>query len=418
MARESASVSTNPRTILIWSTAPLPALRGDSVHILELAKGLAARGYQVHLLGELVEKPDFYTTHFPHLVFHQVRYLRGFWHVYQLIKKHQIELVHAYVYCFSEAGALGAKLAGVPLVIEVGDDPISCYFESRPEWKRYWGSWNERLAERWLRLLFQAADGVATLSRHLLDWYGGRYALPRACGVFPQAANLEQFQPGDSSWLRERLGFEPEDQIVHFAGSSAYLHGCHVLVESLPAVLVACPRARFVFTVGGEEARAEVQGRLQKLGILPQHVRVQGLPFQEMADMHRASDVCLAPHVNECPRPLGCSPKKMSEYMACGRPVLCSDIPELLEYGGDACEYFRAGDSQSLAHQLIALLQDPQRRQLLAEKGLARARQRYDAQQRIEEITRFYPTVEAHRGRLSWATQWLGLQLYRYWRGR
>jgi glycosyltransferase involved in cell wall biosynthesis len=62
------------------------------------------------------------------------------------------------------------------------------------------------------------------------------------------------------------------------------------------------------------------------------------------------------------------------EAMACGCPVVASDIPALREVAGDAAVLVAPGDPAALADALRGLVASPGRRQDLAGAGLARAR--------------------------------------------
>lgn len=57
------------------------------------------------------------------------------------------------------------------------------------------------------------------------------------------------------------------------------------------------------------------------------------------------------------------------EAMACGTPVICSNIPILQSIYGDAAIYFERGDHRSLRNKLIALLNDLDLQEELAERG-------------------------------------------------
>jgi glycosyltransferase involved in cell wall biosynthesis len=59
----------------------------------------------------------------------------------------------------------------------------------------------------------------------------------------------------------------------------------------------------------------------------------------------------------------------VAEAMACGCPVIASDLPEIRGWAGDAPLYVPAGDRDRLADALIFLATDPQRRDEMARRG-------------------------------------------------
>ncbi|MCX6047405.1 MAG: glycosyltransferase, partial [Chloroflexi bacterium] len=61
------------------------------------------------------------------------------------------------------------------------------------------------------------------------------------------------------------------------------------------------------------------------------------------------------------------------EAMACGTPVLCSQIPSLLEIIGDSALTFPAHDEAALAASLALLINQSALRAALRSTGLAQA---------------------------------------------
>jgi glycosyltransferase involved in cell wall biosynthesis len=62
------------------------------------------------------------------------------------------------------------------------------------------------------------------------------------------------------------------------------------------------------------------------------------------------------------------------EAMACGTPVVASDVPALREVAGDAARLVPPGDAEKLAAAVSSLLSDPSAAQLAREQGKLRAR--------------------------------------------
>jgi glycosyltransferase involved in cell wall biosynthesis len=61
----------------------------------------------------------------------------------------------------------------------------------------------------------------------------------------------------------------------------------------------------------------------------------------------------------------------VAEAMASGCPVVASDLREIREWAHDAPAYVPVGDSTALANALIALAEDPERREQMAARGRA-----------------------------------------------
>lgn len=77
------------------------------------------------------------------------------------------------------------------------------------------------------------------------------------------------------------------------------------------------------------------------------------------------------------------------EAMACGAPVVCSDIPVLREVCGEAVRFVAPGDPASIADGIVEVLTRPGFRQDLARRGAKRAA-RYSWTDYAESLTAIY----------------------------
>ncbi len=62
------------------------------------------------------------------------------------------------------------------------------------------------------------------------------------------------------------------------------------------------------------------------------------------------------------------------EAMACGAPVVATNVTSIPEVGGEAAEYFNAGDSNALRNILDEIINDDAKRSCLKKKSLSRAK--------------------------------------------
>ncbi len=63
----------------------------------------------------------------------------------------------------------------------------------------------------------------------------------------------------------------------------------------------------------------------------------------------------------------------VQEAMACGTPVICSNVSSLPEVAGDAALFFGPGDTEALAEAMAQLWKEPALREELARRGPAQA---------------------------------------------
>ena len=105
------------------------------------------------------------------------------------------------------------------------------------------------------------------------------------------------------------------------------------------------------------------------LGVADDVVWVGGVPLAETADFYRAADVFVYPSFNET---FGLP---LLEAMACGTPVMTSNVSSMPEVASDAALLVDPYDVDALARGIARLLSDQALRDTLVARGFTRARQ-------------------------------------------
>ena len=149
----------------------------------------------------------------------------------------------------------------------------------------------------------------------------------------------------------------PDEVLLH-VGSTIARKRIDVLLEVFASVRAAMPGVRLVRA--GGPFTAEQEALAGRLGLEPGAVTV--LPYIDratLAAVYRRATLVLQPSDAEG---FGFP---VVEAMACGSPVIASDLPVLREVGGDAAQYCRVGDVAQWSAVVAALLRerrdDPQR---------------------------------------------------------
>lgn len=138
-------------------------------------------------------------------------------------------------------------------------------------------------------------------------------------------------------------------EILH-VGSTIPRKRIDVLLDVVAALRPRYPTLRLI-RIGGEFTR-EQRRRVARLGI-ERHVTV--LPFLErrvLAAVYRRATVVLQPSDREG---FGLP---VAEAMACGTPVVASDLKPLREVGGEVASYCPVGDVNAWATTVSALLEE------------------------------------------------------------
>ncbi len=219
---------------------------------------------------------------------------------------------------------------------------------------------------RWFRALvartiagLRHAGRVACVSVAVRDeLVGAGLVDPARARVVPNGvdAAMQPEPREDADAAAERLLGPPRPADILNVGSAIGRKRIDVLLRAFAGIRAARPDARLL-RVGA--LGADHRALASALGI---DTAIVELPFQDravLASIYRRSAVLLMPSDREG---FGLP---IAEALACGTPVVASDIPSLRETGGTAAVYAACGDDAAFAREALALVEAPagQRRQ-------------------------------------------------------
>jgi len=209
--------------------------------------------------------------------------------------------------------------------------------------------------------------------------------------TFPWGVDLRHFSPepktskDHTSGLRSRLGWGEEVFVLLSTRSWEPIYGVEVLAEAFVVAAQQHPELRLMMLGNGSLAtrlrQIFIQGQVIDQVVFPGQINQSDLP-----KYYRAADLYVSASRSD-----GTS-ISMLESMACGCPVLLSDIPGNLEWikPGEQGWFFRDGNIQSLADALIKAIAN--RKALAGMRQSARllAEQRADWEKNFPELLRAY----------------------------
>jgi len=109
------------------------------------------------------------------------------------------------------------------------------------------------------------------------------------------------------------------------------------------------------------------------------------VPYKKVPDYIGAMDICVAPHKKGSNQ---ASPVKIFDYMACGRPVVASDIEVVREIIGESKSALLVSPEQAddLAKGIISLIEDDERRKEMSIRGRERAVYNFDRKKVTQDL--------------------------------
>ena len=188
--------------------------------------------------------------------------------------------------------------------------------------------------------------------------------------VINNGANTEQFKPMDSNESRNKLELDSTKYYVCFVGNLAPWQGLENLIQAAPFILKACANTRFLI-VGDGIMKKECMNLAENIGLSYRFIFTGSVLHEHIPLYINASDVCVAPFTKTRNEKIGLSPLKLYEYMACGKPVVASNIKGV----GDLLEHEQTGIAvppdkpDELATAIIKLLQNESIRKQIGTNG-------------------------------------------------
>lgn len=240
-----------------------------------------------------------------------------------------------WVYCI-DLGLPGAPLAalrrrtgGVRLVYELGDParPLMAN-QGLPAWQVAVTDWMDRRLPRY-------ADRLVFRGSYLADYFrqlAGRRSLPPWIWL-PDGVDTRAFRPrrGDPevAALRRAHGLEGRFVVglvgtIHHNPIHDLFYGWD-LAEALARLPAEVPVTGVV--VGDGNGRPVLEARRERLGLGDRLKLVGRLPHDQVPTWMSAFDVALSTQTDD-PVGWGRTTAKLPEYLACGTPVLATDVGE------------------------------------------------------------------------------------------
>jgi len=246
--------------------------------------------------------------------------LAGIRHGNRLVQSKRIEMVHARSHIPATIALALKRRFGLKMIFDVRGLMAEEYVDAK-HWKK--GSVPYRLTKAMESRALQGSDGVVTLTEKIWpaikDWKGlrGREVIHE---VVPCCADLDRFRFSQEDRDRVRADLSLQDRFVLvYSGSIGGWYLTDKMADFFVALLRRKPNGHFLWLTGGD------QGLVEKLmlnrGVNLDQFTVRNVATADVSSYLSAADVGIAFYKPTFSR-LATSPVKVSEYLACGLPVI------------------------------------------------------------------------------------------------
>jgi glycosyltransferase involved in cell wall biosynthesis len=359
------------KVLYVASDQVVPGTTGGSVHVLEVARGLARRGHEMDVIVRRADgstPPEAKGVRWHPVAWwppHRFFRFRARGAVAAVADAVRPDVVMERYYNFGGEGIATARARAIPSLLEVNSPVVD-----------HPGSAKAALdAAMFIRPLKRYREAMVADATALVA------PIPEIVPAFARArteivtwgANVEDFAPERRDpAVRKALGIPEGAVAVLFSGSFRPWHGVHVLEEAARRLK---PRADLFFVLAGGDASGEGSGyRGRRLG---------AVPYDAMPAVVAACDVGTAPYDSARLAQLRLgffwSPLKIFEYMASGLPTITVDRHPLREVVRDGEEglLVREADPAALAAAIERLAGDEPLRRRLGASARARVVEKY-----------------------------------------
>ncbi|MCP9291584.1 N-acetyl-alpha-D-glucosaminyl L-malate synthase BshA [Gracilimonas sediminicola] len=366
-----------------------PTFGGSGVVATELAKTLAKKGHNIHMMS--YAKPARLDTLETGITYHEVSInsyplfeyppydLALATQMVNLIEYQDLDLLHVH-YALPHATSaylakqiMAEKARHVPVITTLHGTDITLV-GSDPSYKHV------------VEFSIDKSDGVTAVSEYLKKETYERFNIKQDIKVIPNFIDLDRFKKSNKSHFKKAICPNDEKVIVHVSNFRK--------VKRVPEVITVFAKIlesgieSKLLLVGDGPDRQKAEQQCRDLGIC-EHVRFLG-KLEQVEDVLSIADLFLIPSGSET---FGLA---ALEAMSCSVPVISSNIgglPEVNIHGetGYLCDL---DDVECMAEYGVKILSDADLHAKMAANARKQA-ERYNQDVVVEEYERFYEDVSA-----------------------
>lgn len=318
------------------------------------------------------------------------------WRTLRVALECRPDIIHAHLHEGALIGAVVSKLLRIPLIFDYQGSLTGEMIDHRFLHRDGPLYGPMRALERWINI---QPDAVITSTYNAAAKLHDNWAFPRdRLYTVVDSVNTVRFRPFDGSpaWAEERqrlrheLGIPDDRRIVVYIGLLAPYQGTNKLLEAARSVIAQRPDTHFLVMgypdVGSYRALAESLG-------VADHVTLPGrILYKDLHAYLALGEIAVAPKMSATE-----GAGKITNYLAMGLPVIAFDTPVSREMLGDLGVYARYGDTESLAEEIVGLLDDPGRSAALGHEGRVKAIREHSWELGGQQIAAIYERAFARR---------------------
>jgi glycosyltransferase involved in cell wall biosynthesis len=228
-----------------------------------------------------------------------------------------------------------------------------------------------------------------TPSFYMAKWLRDNFSIAANVNVIPNCVDApDENTLGKSDLLAKTI--IPKDyvgkRIILYSGRLLALKGVDNLINAIPEISNTVGKHELLFIFAGPGDSSKYRQKLDKLNVKSDYLFTGSLPRDILIKLVKNSELAVVPSYNE-----NC-PYAVLESMACGTPVVASDvggIPEIITDGVDGL-LVQPGKPDILAKAIVNLLSDKSLRSLFSQRAKSKIANKFSWQTNIPKYLKSY----------------------------
>lgn len=375
----------------------------EGVHIMGIINGFRSLGHSVCIVSPPGVDPErtaggnpfkakkslinkvlhFLARNMPQFVFEMIELgynLRAHFRLKKIITSRRIDFIYERHSFFTFETVRLAKKYNIPIIVEVNEIAGE---------KRVRKQVFVKLAKHVENYVFQNADSIIVVSRHLEEKIQSRISGGRKIYVIPNAVDLEKFTPcALDAEYRKKLSLGDNAVIIGFIGWFVPWHRLDFLLDVFGEIVKK--NDAYLILIGDGVLRDTLKEMTRDKGIDERVKFLGAIPHVEIPRCINAMDVCVIPESNEYRSPI-----KMFEYMAMGKAVVAPDLEPIRSVIADCKEgfIFKRGDRDDFIRSLSLAIDDEPLRKRVGVKARETIVAKYTWAKNAENVLNIYEKV-------------------------
>ena len=208
--------------------------------------------------------------------------------------------------------------------------------------------------------------------------------------VIQWGVDLKLFNPLSNSKIKSELDLKNNCQVVISTRSFEPIYNIDTIIKSIPIVLNEANDVKFVLKNGYGTKGSELMNLARKMGVLDSTIIIDKmLDYGQMSNYLNMSDIFVSVPSSDS------TPVSLLEAMACGLPVIVSDLPANREWVKDGWNGFIVPikDSNVLAEAIIKLLRNEELQKLFGQRNYELINEKANHEKHMEKMEGLYQSL-------------------------